>query len=148
MHWFTFPAPLWPSRAVMWPEYIVRSSLSTASLDPPVEFLYSFVKPASHHRHHIPSHHTTSHHITRSIGGKCTDIGKTTEAEASSNRGRRHEQRRGQREGGEEEVKKNGKRARARRRQTANKQHCCQPSPTRIPGTTMSEISSPFGHQY
>lgn len=43
----TFPAPLWPSRAVMWPEYMVKSSLSTASLAPPVELLYTFVKPGN-----------------------------------------------------------------------------------------------------
>ena len=41
----TFPAPLWPSRAVICPEYMVRSSLSTASLEPPTELLYIFVRP-------------------------------------------------------------------------------------------------------
>ncbi len=41
----TFPAPLWPSRAVICPEYMVRSSLSTASLEPPTELLYTFVRP-------------------------------------------------------------------------------------------------------
>ena len=44
----TFPAPLWPSKAVICPEYMVRSSLSTASFDPPVEFLYSLVRPVVH----------------------------------------------------------------------------------------------------
>lgn len=41
----TFPAPLWPSKAVICPEYMVRSSPSTASLEPPVAFLYSFLRP-------------------------------------------------------------------------------------------------------
>lgn len=41
----TFPAPLWPSRAVICPEYMVRSNLSTASLEPPTELLYTFVRP-------------------------------------------------------------------------------------------------------
>lgn len=42
----TFPAPLCPSyKTVMCPLYIERSSLSTATFEPPVEFLYSFLRP-------------------------------------------------------------------------------------------------------
>ena len=68
----------------MWPEYMVRSSLSTASFDPPVEFLYSFVSPASRQHETTQKRHIASHNMnTTAAQGDAVSI-KTRALEARS----------------------------------------------------------------